>query len=58
MGFLISLAVYIAFLIIGSLCIADAIAGFNDKKYFQFGINILLALSCVFWIAKYVFAIW
>lgn len=57
MSFIIRLAVLILNLIVGAMCVSDAITGFKNKKYFQFGINVIFALSCVFWIAKYIFVI-
>ena len=58
MAWILSCVTFIACLILGAICISDAITGFKNKKYFQFGINAIFALACIFWIAKYIFVIW
>ena len=58
MAWILSYVAFIVCLILGAICISDAITGFKNKKYFLFGLNILFALACVFQMAKYIFVIW
>ena len=58
MAWILSFVAFIVCLILGAICISDAIKGFKNKKYFQFGLNAIFALACVFLMAKYIFVIW
>ena len=58
MAWILSYVAFIACLIMGAICISDAITAFKNKKNFLFGLNILFTLACVFLMAKYIFVIW
>ena len=58
MAWILSYVAFIACLIVGAICISNTITDFKNKKYFQFGIDAMFVLTCVFCIAKYIFVIW
>ena len=58
MTWILSYVTFIVCLILGAICISDAITAFKNKKYFLFGLNILFTLACVFLMVKYIFVIW
>ena len=57
MAWILSYVVFIVCLILGAIWISNAITDFKNKKYFQFGIDAMCVLTCVFCIAKYIFVI-
>ena len=55
LSFIVPAGLHVLYCVGGAFFIADAIRSFNQKKYFSFGIDVMLAVLEVFFLARAVF---
>ena len=53
MALIISIVFFIVALLVGAWCICDAIYEFKKQRYFLFGLNVMVAIGCVFELARH-----